>query len=117
MASRMNSKIHRYNIAIALRYGREDIAGGSAPRVVVSSEGALADETVILARRFGVPIVEEAQVARALRAVPREGVIPPALYEAVALILDKLEYIAPSSASTRAPLRRCCSARSRGTSF
>jgi type III secretion system FlhB-like substrate exporter len=89
----MSSKTLRYNLAVALNYGEGELAKGEAPHVALSNEGVFADEMVRLARRFGVPVVEEGQVARALRAVPVGGAIPLGLYEAVAVILDKLHRI------------------------
>jgi flagellar biosynthesis protein FlhB len=58
-----------------------------APRVVAQGEGELAQKMVEAARAWGVPIVRDIPVARALRELEVGDEIPEALYEAVAEVL------------------------------
>jgi flagellar biosynthesis protein FlhB len=72
------------HLAIALRYvdGEDD-----APRVLANEAGELAQRMQDAARAWGVPIVRDVPVARALRELEVGDTIPEALYEAVAEIL------------------------------
>jgi flagellar biosynthetic protein FlhB len=71
--------------AVALRYDRATMA---APVVLAKGMGHVARRIRKLARRHGVPVVENAPLARALyRTVAVGGVVPVALYRAVAEIL------------------------------
>lgn len=73
------------HIAVALRY---DVSAAPAPVVVAMGQRKLAERIRDLARRHGVPVVENRPVARALLATAVVGrPIPPALYAAVAEIL------------------------------
>ena len=78
----------RYRSAVSLEYeaGRD-----AAPRVGVKSPAFSADELVRLARRFGVPVVERPELARALQAVDGDAEIPEELFEAVAVVLHQIE--------------------------
>jgi flagellar biosynthesis protein FlhB len=72
------------HLACALRYdGGED----GAPVVVASGEGDLAARILRAAHEFGVPVVRDVPLARALRELSVGDQIPEALYEAVAEIL------------------------------
>lgn len=71
--------------AVALRY--EPLAM-DAPRVVAKGQRALARRIVALARQWGIPVVQDPPVARALFAMTSVGErIPETLYQAVAEIL------------------------------
>ena len=72
------------HLACALKYAE---AEDSAPVVVASGEGDLAARIVRAARDYGVPVVQDVPLARALRELEVGDVIPEALYEAVAEIL------------------------------
>jgi flagellar biosynthesis protein FlhB len=75
------------HVAIALRY----VSGQSAPEVVARGQGRLAERIKQLARRYAVPVRERPPLARALyEACPLGARIPPALYQAVAVILAEL---------------------------
>jgi flagellar biosynthesis protein FlhB len=75
------------HIACALRYvGEED----DAPVVVASGEGDLAARILRAAHDYGVPVVQNVPLARALRELEVGGQIPEALYEAVAEILREV---------------------------
>ncbi|HIC97332.1 MAG TPA: flagellar biosynthesis protein FlhB [Aquificaceae bacterium] len=69
--------------AVALRYDRED----RAPVVVAKGMGELAEKIIKIAKREGVPIVEDRELTEALLRVEVLEEIPPVLYEAVARVL------------------------------
>lgn len=73
------------HVACALRYDEE--GGDEAPVLVAAGEGDLAERIVRAARDYGVPVVRDVPLARALRELEVGDVIPEALYEAVAEIL------------------------------
>jgi len=75
------------HLAVALYYA----TGQSAPVVVARGRGRLAERIKQLARRYDVPTREHVPLARALYAAcPLGSRIPPALYQAVAVILAEL---------------------------
>ncbi len=61
--------------------------GDTVPRVVASASGALAQEIEALARRHGIPVVEDPRLSAALAAVPLGDEVPEELYVAVATVL------------------------------
>lgn len=73
------------HVACALRY--EEGAGDDAPVVVATGEGDLARQIIEAARAYGVPVVRDVPLARALLELEIGTPIPEALYEAVAEIL------------------------------
>jgi flagellar biosynthesis protein FlhB len=75
------------HLATALRYveGQDE-----SPTVVASGEGELAKLMMDAARAYGVPVVRDVPVARALRELEVGDAIPEALYEAVAEILREV---------------------------
>jgi len=75
------------HLATALRYveGEDD-----APRVLASADGELAQRIQEAARAYGIPIVRDVPVARALAELEVGDSIPEALYEAVAEILREI---------------------------
>lgn len=75
------------HLATALRYLEDE---DSAPRVVAQGSGDLAQRLIDAARSYGVPIVRDVPVARALSELEVGDEIPEALYEAVAEILREL---------------------------
>jgi len=72
------------HVAAALRYREEEMR---APRVLASGRGSAAREIKRLARRYGVPIVHNVELARALADVDLESEIPEELFEPVAEVL------------------------------
>ncbi len=78
----------RYRSAIGLEY---DWGRREAPSVAVKGENWAADEIVKIARRFGVPVVNNPGLARALRELEPEDSIPERLFEAVAVLLNALD--------------------------
>lgn len=75
------------HLASALRY-RED--EDEAPLIVAQGQGELARQIVEAARAYGIPVVRDVPVARALRELEVGEQIPEELYEAVAEILKEL---------------------------
>ena len=75
------------HLATALRYvdGEDE-----APTVLASGDGDLARRIQDAARAYGIPIVRDVPVARALRDLEVGDTIPEALYEAVAAILEEV---------------------------
>ncbi len=61
--------------------------GKTAPRVVANGSGALAEEIEALARRHGIPVVQDPRLSAVLCAVPLGEEVPPQLYVAVATVL------------------------------
>ncbi len=73
------------HLACALRYDEED--GDEAPVLVASGQGELAAKIVEAARQYGIPVLQDIPLARALIELEVGAAIPEALYEAVAEIL------------------------------
>jgi type III secretion protein U len=76
------------HLACALRYDEKE--GDEAPVVVASGEGELAQRIVAAAADWGIPVVRDVPLARALVELQPGEVIPEALYEAVAEVLRDL---------------------------
>ena len=72
------------HVACALRYEQDD---DEAPVLVASGEGDLAKRIVEAAHAYGVPVVRDVPLARALLELEIGEPTPEALYEAVAEIL------------------------------
>ncbi len=72
------------HLATALRY---DDAEDEAPRVLAHGDGELARRMIEAAQAWGVPVVRDIPLARALAELETGDEIPEALYEAVAEIL------------------------------
>ncbi len=75
------------HLATALKYGQDE---DLAPAVVAQGQGEMAKLIIEAARAYGVPIVRDVPVARALNELEIGDEIPEALYEAVAEILREL---------------------------
>ena len=80
----MNEKNKKIDRAVALHYDHQP---GSAPKVVASGCGEVAQKIIVLARQAGVDIVEDADLLEVLAKVPIGQEIPAALFQAVAEIL------------------------------
>jgi flagellar biosynthetic protein FlhB len=72
------------HLAVALQYERDGLA---APRMVAKGAGVIAENIREMARKHGVPLVEDKPLARALYKLPLDSAIPQELYRAVAKIL------------------------------
>ena len=68
---------------VALKY----IDGDSAPKVVASGKGQIAEKILEIADKSHVPIQENAELAHVLSALSIGDEIPPELYEIIAQIL------------------------------
>lgn len=77
--------VNPVHIACALRYDEED--GDEAPVLVAAGHGDLAQKIQAAARQYGVPVLQDVPLARALVELEVGSPIPEALYEAVAEIL------------------------------
>jgi len=75
------------HLAVALRY---DDRKKAAPRIVAKGADLLAEKIRDIARRHGVPIVEDRPLARSLYKVEVGAFIPEELYRAVARILAQI---------------------------
>lgn len=74
----------RRKAAVALRY----VAGEQeAPEVLAAGRGRLAERLLDAARRHGVPVYEDPELAAALARLDVGAEIPPELYLAVAEVL------------------------------
>jgi flagellar biosynthetic protein FlhB len=75
------------HIAVALEYRKNET---SAPKVVAKGKGYVAERIKELARKHGIPIVEDKPLARALVKIKLDSFIPNDLYRAVAKILSHI---------------------------
>lgn len=71
-------------IAVALRYDED----GTAPIVVASGKGSLAERIISAAQEAGVAIDENPMLASALENAPLDEPIPEELYQAVAEVIS-----------------------------
>ncbi|MGH7271508.1 MAG: EscU/YscU/HrcU family type III secretion system export apparatus switch protein, partial [Polyangiaceae bacterium] len=78
------------HLACALRYDGAGEEREGAPVVIASGEGELAAQIVRAAQAWGVPVVRDVPLARALIELEVGDAIPEALYQAVAEILRDL---------------------------
>ena len=85
-------------IAVALRYAEED----SAPVVVASGRGELAERIVALAEASNIAIDENPMLATALERAPLGETIPEELYAAVAEVIGWVLNAAPGRPRRRA---------------
>jgi flagellar biosynthesis protein len=87
-------------IAVALQYER---AHDPAPRVVAKGEGAVAQQIIDLARKHGVAVREDSDLAALLSAVELETQIPVEAFIAVAEILAYIYRAKGTGAAGPAP--------------
>ena len=80
-----------YRRAVGLSYQAE--ANGS-PAVAVQGDEILADEIVRIANRYGVPVIEQPELAKSLAELEIDQEIPRALFRPVAIILARLKNFA-----------------------
>lgn len=79
----MENQENQNNIAVALSYER----GETAPMVVASGKGHLADKIIETAKDSKVPVYEDSKLANTLSKLEIGECIPPELYGVVAEIL------------------------------
>lgn len=80
-----------FDLAVALEYdsnGTEE--RDKAPRVIIKGNQQEAAWLVRMAKQLGVPVVEDSGAATALSELPLDEEIPEDLYQAVAVILNRL---------------------------
>ncbi len=75
------------HLASALRYSTDE--GDETPLVLASGAGDLARRLIEEAHRYGIPVVRNVPLARALAQLEPGEEIPEALYEAVAIVLEE----------------------------
>lgn len=73
------------SLAVALNYDAET---DSAPKVVASGRGYIAEQIIALAFEYGVKVREDADLAEILASVPIDSEIPIEAFVAVAEILS-----------------------------
>ena len=88
------------HLATALKYSEEE---DQAPQVVAQGQGEMAKLIIDAARAYGVPIVRDVPVARALNELEIGDEIPELLYEAVAEILREIWQGSAGAPSDEAP--------------
>ena len=76
--------------AVALRYQPEAPFLDAAPRLVAKGQGLLAEKILSLAREHHVPVERDADLLAALEPLDINRMIPPELFQAVAVMLAAL---------------------------
>ncbi len=76
--------------AVALRY---DPLKDNAPVVVAKGKGDLARRIIEIAKKEGIPVLEDEHLVEALLRIEVYEEIPPSLYEAVAKVLVFVQQI------------------------
>ena len=76
--------------AAALRYRPEAPFQDAAPRLVAKGQGLLAERILDLARQHGVSITKDPDLLAALDPIELDRLIPPELFQAVAVLLAAL---------------------------
>lgn len=74
-------------VAVALRYVQEQ---ENAPRILAKGWGPIAEEILRIARKHGVPVHPDRDLAEVLVKLDIGQVIPPELYQVVAEVLAYL---------------------------
>lgn len=85
------------HIATALRFDPEK---EEAPRLLGKGAGHLAERIKEIAREEGIPVIRNVSLARALRELELDSVIPEDLYQAAQEILRWVETVAQSKGQT-----------------
>ena len=83
MAGKDSKKDLKHLTAVALAYER----GETAPRVVASGKGLVAQRIIETAQENDVPLHEDSKLAETLSNLEIGEMIPPELYEVVAEVL------------------------------
>ena len=76
--------------AAALRYQPDPPFKDAAPRLVAKGQGLLAERILELARQHGVAITRDPDLLAALEPLELDRLIPPDLFQAVAVLLAAL---------------------------
>ena len=75
---------------MALRYHPQAPYLDAAPRLVAKGEGMLAERILALARQHGIPVERDPDLLAALAPLEVDRVLPPELFQAVAIMLAAL---------------------------
>jgi len=86
----------------ALRYRPEAPFQDAAPRLIAKGQGLLAERILELAKQHGVSITKDPDLLAALEPLDLDRLIPPDLFQAVAILLAAL-YRANKSLAPPAP--------------
>lgn len=92
MSEAYKNKSNDKKIAVALSYNK----GDTAPSVIASGKGLLADKIIEGAKENDIPLYEDDKLAKTLSKLELGESIPPELYGVVAEILvfvDKMDKI------------------------
>ena len=84
------SPARRRSSAVALRYQPEAPFLDAAPRLVAKGQGLLADRILALAREHKIPVEHDPDLLAALEPLDVNKMIPPELFQAVAVMLATL---------------------------
>jgi flagellar biosynthesis protein len=84
------SPVRRRPSAVALRYQPEAPFLDSAPRLIAKGQGLLADRILALARENKIPVERDPDLLAALEPLDINKMIPPELFQAVAMMLAAL---------------------------
>ena len=76
--------------AVVLRYQTEEPFRDIAPRLVAKGEGLLADRILELAKQHGIPVEQNPDLLAALQPLNVDSLIPPELFQAVAVMLASM---------------------------
>ena len=82
------TKKNEYETAVGLQYNENDEL---APYIAVKGDKLVADEIIRIAKKYNIPIVEDAELASSLKAVELDSEIPEELFQAVAIILHRID--------------------------
>jgi flagellar biosynthesis protein len=75
---------------VALRYQPQAPFLDAAPRLVAKGQGLLAERILALAREHHIPVERDPDLVAALEPLDLDRLIPPELFQAVALLLAAL---------------------------
>lgn len=76
--------------AVALRYHPEAPFLDAAPRLVAKGQGLLAERILSIARENNIPVESDPDLLAALEPLDIDKMVPPALFQAVAVMLAAL---------------------------
>ena len=65
----------------------------SVPHLSIKGDSLRADEIVKLAKRYGVPIVNNPSLVKVLNSLDLDQEIPEEIYEAVAVLLSEIDIL------------------------
>ena len=62
----------------------------SAPEVVLQISGMQIPQAIAIAKKYGIPVREDSSLAKSLKELPIDSLIPEHLYRAVAVVLRQI---------------------------